>query len=76
MLIPHIPSPNGNGPARPVSYEKYLVDTAIELVREIAHHFEKLEKNLDVKDEAVVAGQNSRRAYRAVDSLNRIEVVE
>ncbi|OPZ65631.1 MAG: hypothetical protein BWY85_00452 [Firmicutes bacterium ADurb.Bin506] len=75
MLIPHVPSPNGNGAVRPVSYEKYLVDTAIELTREIARHFETLEKNLDTKDERTVAGQNSRRAYRAIDAMNRIEVV-
>jgi hypothetical protein len=75
MLLPHIPSANGSGPARPVSYEKYLVDTAIELVREIARHFETLEGNLDAKDEAKLAGQNSRRAYSAVDHLKRIEVV-
>ncbi|MES2693765.1 MAG: hypothetical protein V4773_09855 [Verrucomicrobiota bacterium] len=74
MLLPHIPSANGNGAVLPVSYEKYLVDTAIELGREIARHFETLANNLEDEKEAKLAAQNSRRAYSSVDDLKRIEV--
>lgn len=70
MLIPHLPSSNGTPP---VSYEKYIVDTALELVREIAHHFEKLGSVLETESEKKLAAQNSRRAYSAVDDLRRIE---
>lgn len=64
--------PSG-GSERPVSYEKYLVDTALDLNREVARHFETLGNTLEGK-EAKQMAQNSRRAYGAIDELRRIEV--
>lgn len=73
--IRHLPSSNGNGVAQTISYERYLVDAAIELGLEIAHHLETLGKNLPDKDEAKLMMFNSRRAYSVVDTLRRIELV-
>ncbi len=70
-----LPSSNGNGAVRTISYEEYIVDTALELLREIARHFEALEKDLPDKGDAKLAGQNSRLAYTAVDGLRRIKVI-
>jgi hypothetical protein len=61
---------NGHGPTTPQSYEKYLVHTAQDLVRQIAKHFETLQ----AAEAEPNAGYNSRCAWRALDDLGKIEL--
>ncbi len=68
---PQSPLPSSNGAIAAVApYEKYLVHTAQELVREIARHFEKLDGSPDEPN----AKYNSNRAWASLDNLGRIEL--
>ena len=67
---PQSPLPSSNGDGATMSYDKYLVHTAQELVRSIAHHFE----TLDAAGIEPNARYNANRAWSSLDELGRIEL--